>query len=348
MLKNYLKIFTRNLYKHPGYTLSNLTSLAVGMTTCILILLYVRYELNWNTFNQDYNRIYRVQQKVLFKNDVQIYRKTGYLLAPELKKQVPEIENTAITKSNRDEYLSSSDELTFNEKDGCYADGNIFKVLTFKFLKGDPETALSEPFSVVLTEKLVRKYFPGQDAYGKILKSSKNKSLKVTGIIKELPFNSDFRPDYIVSMPTYNAVAEWKGYKSLENIAAAMFSTYLTLKPNVSLEAVNRKIYDFQDQYITDNFKKLYLKPLSEIHLTPSEKDDIEIALNYIGAFAIFVLILACINFINLTTANSFLRKNEIGIRKTTGASRKSLFFQFIGESLLFTFFFNDAGILLC
>ena len=338
MLKNYFKIFARNLFKHPGYTLSNLSSLAVGMTTCILILLFVRYEMNWNTHNKNYDHAYRVQQKVLFKNDVQIYGQTGYILASELKKQVPEIEEAACAKNLWHQYLSSSDDLTFNERLGCYADGNIFKVLTFEFLKGDPATALSEPFSVVLTQELAQKYFPGQDAYGKILKASEDKSLKVTGIIKNLPFNSDFNPAYLVSMSTYNAVSEWKGYLKLENIDAAIFFTYVTLKPNVSLTAVNKKIYNFQDQYIVDNFKKLYLKPLPELHLTANEKNDIKIALNYIGAFAFFVLILACINFINLSTANSFLRKKEIGIRKVTGASRKSLFIQFIGESLLFTF----------
>ena len=339
MLKNYLKIFSRNLVKHPGYTLSNLSSLAVGMTTCILILLFVRYEMNWNTYNKNYDHAYRVQQKVLFKNDVQIYGKTGYLLASELKKQVPEIEDAACAKNLRNQYLSSSDELTFFEKYGCYADGEIFNVLTFEFLKGDPATALTDPFSVVLTQALAEKYFPDQDAYGKVLKASKDKSLKVTGIIKNLPFNSDFRPTYIVSMSTYNAVSEWKGYQKAENIDAAMFYTFVTLKPNVSLKAVNEKLYNFQDQYLKDNYKKLYLKPLPELHLTANEKNDVEIALEYIGAFAIFVLILACINFINLSTANSFLRKKEIGIRKVTGASRKSLFLQFISESILFTFF---------
>ncbi len=338
MLKNYFKIFNRNLFKHPGYTISNLVNLSVGMATCVLILLFVRYEMNWNTYNKNYDRAYRVQQKVLFKNDIQIYGKTGYLVASELKKQIPEIEDAACAKNLWNQYLSSSDKNTYLEKRGCYADGNIFKVLTFEFLKGDPATALSEPYSVVLSQELAQKYFPGQDAFGKILKASKDKSLKVTGIIKNLPFNSDFRPTYLVSLSTYNAVSEWKGYQKLENIDEAMFFTFVTLKPNVLLKAVNKKIYNFQDQYLTNNYKKLYLKPLPELHLTANERNDVEIALYYIGAFAIFVLFLACINFINLSTSNSFLRKKEIGIRKVTGASRTSLFLQFIGESILFTF----------
>ncbi len=337
MFKNYLKIFLRNLIKHPGYTISNLSSLAIGMTTCILILLFVRYEYNWNTYNKNYERAYRVQQKVIFKDGVEIYGQTGYQLAAELKKQIPEIENAAVIKNIWSEYLSTSDKLSFNEKNGCYADGNIFKVLTYEFIQGDSAASLSAPYSIVITKELAEKYFPGENAFGKMIKTSKNKSLKVTGIIKNLPFNLDYRPDYFVSLSTYRDVADWKDYEKLENINASIFFTFVTLKPNVSLKAVNDKIYNFTDRYVENNFKKIYLKPLAELHLTANERDDIKIALYYISAFAVFVLALVCINFINLSTANSFLRKKEIGVRKVVGAARSSLFTQFIGETLFFT-----------
>lgn len=160
----------------------------------------------------------------------------------------------------------------------------------------------------------------------------------MTGVSKDLPFNNDLRPEYIVSLSTYREVAPWRDYDKLENIGAAMFSTLVMLKPNTSANLVDKKIYDFSDKYVTNNFKKLYLKPLSEIHLTINERNDIEIALYYIGGFAIFVLMLACINFINLATANSYLRRKEIGVRKVVGASRFALFLQFIGKSLLFSF----------
>jgi putative ABC transport system permease protein len=336
MLKNIIKIFFRNMIKHPGYSISNISGLAVGMATCILILFFVRYELNWNTYNKKYNRTYRVQQKVLFKNDYSIYGQTGYILASELQKQIPEIENASVTGYIYDEYLSSSDDRTFNEKYGCYADDNIFKVLTFEFLKGNPETALSEPFSIVLTEQLAQKYFPGQSAIGKILKASKNKSLKVTGIVKDLPYNLDYRPHYLVSALTYKEVTDWQDFDKSENIGSGIFFTLVTLKPNISVKTVNDKIYNFADNYVVNNYKKLYLKPFSELHLSADEKNDIKIAVYYICLFAIFVLILACFNFINLSTANSFLRKKEIGVRKVVGASKSSLFIQFIGESLLF------------
>lgn len=324
--------------KHIGYTVSNISGLAIGMSACFLILLYVRYELNWNDNNKNLDRIYRVQQKVIFTNDVSIYEQTGYRLASELKNQIPEIENAATLGNVGGEYLSTSDKLTFNEERGYYGDDYIAKILTFEFLQGDPGPALSAPYSVVLSKELAEKYFPGENPFGAFIKASKNKSLKVTGVFKDLPFNNSLRPDYIVSLSTYGEVTDWKDYDKLENIGSSIFSTFITLKPNASANVVDKKIYNFSDKYVTNNFKKLYLKPLSEIHLTSDERNDLEIALYYIGGFAIFVLVLACINFINLATANSYLRKKEIGVRKVVGASRFTLFVQFIGESLIFSF----------
>ena len=338
MVKNYFKIFLRNLIKHPGYSISNIAGLAIGMITCILILLFVHYEFNWNTFNKNYENIYRVQQKVYFKGNTDIYAQTGYALAGELKSQISEIDKAIIVHEIWGEYLSVSDDLSFYEKKGYYVHSDVFDVFTFHFLKGNPVNALSEPFSVVLTKELADKYFPGGNAFGKMIKASQNKYLRVTGIIADLPLNLDFRPDYLVSFGTLKEVTGWKEYDQVKFIDAAVFRTYVMLKPNTSVKNVNEKIYNFFDKYVPDNFKKLYLKPLSEIHLTSNEHNDIKVALYYLGGIAIFVLILAGINFINLSTANSNLRKKEIGIRKVAGASRLSLFRQFTGEFILCSF----------
>ncbi len=335
MLSNYLRVFLRNCRKHPGYTLSNISSLAVGMATCVLILLFVRYETSWNSSNVQFDRAYRVQQKVFFPSDFAIYTQTGFALASELKKQIPEIEQSATLHHVWGEYLSSSTDLTFHEKEGYYADGRIFDILTFDFLEGSPANALSEPFSIVVTRSLAKKYFPGQDAMGKMLRASKNKLLKITGIIDDLPFNLDRRPDYMVSLATYREVTDWKAYDQLQNISAALFETYVTLKPQASLRDVNAKVFSFQDKYVENNFKKLYLKPLPELHLTAGERNDIEIALYYVSAFAIFVLVLASVNYVSMATASSYLRMKEIGIRKAVGASRNALFSQFIFEAVV-------------
>ena len=338
MLKNYLKIFVRNLWKHIGYSISNISGLAVGMTACFLILLFVRYELNWNDSNKNYDRIYRIQQKVLLKNDYSIYSQTGFQLAPELKNQIPEIDIASTTARIWDEYLSSSDKLTFNEKEGYYADDNIFKIFTYEFIQGNSESALSSPYSIVISKKIAKKYFHDENPLGKIIKSSLNHDLKITGVYKDILFNNVVRPDYIVSLSTYREIASWKEFEKLENIDAGIFYTYVLLKPNVSTDLINTKIYNFFEKYNNNNFKKLYLKPLSELHLAADETNDIKTGLYYIGGFAIFVLALACINFINVSTSNSYLRRKEIGVRKIVGASRFALIIQFIAESILISF----------
>lgn len=337
MVKNYIKIFLRNMKKHAGYSICNISGLAIGMVTCILVLLFVRYEFNWNTYNKNYNQIYRIQQKVLFKDNSDYYTQTGFPLAGELKRQFPEIDKAIVMQEIWSEYLTSSDELKFYEKKGFYANSDVFDVFTYEFVKGNPKDALNSPYSVVLTQGLAEKYFPGQDAYGKTIKASKNKYLKVTGIISDLPENLDCRPDYMVSASTLKEVSNWKEYDELKNIDAAAFRTYVILKPNTSIKSINDKLYNFIDRYIPNNNKKLYLKPLSEVHLTAGERNDIKVALFYLEGIAILVLILACINFINLATANSNLRKKEIGVRKVVGASKLSLIRQFIGESIIYS-----------
>lgn len=174
MFKNYLRVFIRNMRKHLGYSISNISGLAIGMTACFLILLFVRYELNWNDGNKNLDLIYQVQQKVLLKNNTEIYWQTGYRLASELKNQVPEIENAATVGNVWDEYLSTSDKLTFSEKEGYYADDNIFKILTFRLLQGDPNNALSAPYSVVISKELADKYFPERT---RLVKSSRHRRI---------------------------------------------------------------------------------------------------------------------------------------------------------------------------
>ena len=337
MVYGNLKIFFRSFKKHPGYAISNLSGLAVGMATFVLIFLFVTYEFNWNTYNEKYNRIYRIQQKVLFQNSTDIYTQTGFPLAGELESKIPEIQKAITVHTIWGEYLSSTEELSFYEKKGYYAGPDIFDVFTYHFAEGDPKEALSEPFSIVLTKELAQKYFPGEDAFGKLIKTSQNKALKVTGIIEDLPPNLDLRPNYIVSISTYKFITDWKDFDKLKNISAGISQTYVLLKPGTDVKAVNKKIYNFVDNYVPDNIKKLYLKPLSEVHLTSNERNDIEIALLYIGLIAVFVLLLACINFINLSTANSHLRTKEIGIRKTIGASKFVLFKQFINEAVMYS-----------
>ncbi|HTX17104.1 MAG TPA: ABC transporter permease [Bacteroidota bacterium] len=338
MFRNYLRVFVRTLLKHPGYSVSNILGLAVGMAVCLLILLFVRYEFSWNASNKNYERIFRVQQKVLFKDHSEIYTQTGFPLASELKRQIPEIEEATVLQEVWGEYLSSSDSTQFYEKYGFYADESLFRIFSYNFLEGNPSDALSAPFSIVLTQTLARKYFPGQDPLGKTIRTTRNRVLRITGIIADLPFDLNLRPDYLVSMATLKAVSLWKAYDDLKNIDAAAFQNYVLLKPSASAAAVDDKIYEMVGRYDRDNaFKKFYLKPLAQIHISAGEDSDYKTGLIYLAGTAIFVLLMACINFINLQTASSNLRTKEIGIRKVVGGSKSSLFMQFIAESILYS-----------
>ncbi|MBN2012946.1 ABC transporter permease [candidate division KSB1 bacterium] len=338
MIVNYFKILLRTMRKHLNYSLINLFGLTVGMATCILILLFVRYEQNWNTSYPDADRIYRVQQIVQFKNDTDIATQTGYALAHELKANFPEFEETATINEIHGEYLSSTDELTFQERKGYYAENSIFTIFSSRFLEGNASDALTDPFSVVLTKELAQKYFPNESAVGKFIKASKNKLLEVTGVVEDLPFNVDIRPEYFVSLGTVEHVTTWKEYNDLSNITVATVRTIVLIKPHTSVGELNDKICNFNDRYVPDNYKKLYLKPITELHIAPDETSDYKVALDYMAGISLFVLLLACINFINLATANSNLRKKEIGIRKVIGGNKSAIFGQFIGEFLFYSF----------
>lgn len=326
------------MWKHVDYSIINLVGLTLGMATCIVILLYVRYEMSWDTNHKNADRIYRVQQQVTFQNDHEIYTRTGFALSKELVNKFPEFEAATVIKETPDEYLSTSNELTFYEKFGYYAQNSIFDVFTYTFIQGNPNDALTEPSSVVLTKEMAQKYFPKQQAFGKFIKASQNRLLKVTGIIENPPFNQNYRPDYLVSMSTYEAITTWKDYAETKNIASTAFNTFVLLRAGISRQLVNEKIAGFMNAYSEENFhKSLYLKPISEIHVSPREVNDIKLAFYYLGGISIFVLLLACVNFINLATANSNFRKKEIGIRKVIGGNKSSLFIQFVGESLFFS-----------
>ena len=332
MVKNYLKIAFRNLIRHKMNSAINISGLAVGMAAFIMIALYVKYEYTWDRFHENFNRIYRIQQIVSLADGTQFWTQTPYPLAQKLMAEFPEFEETTEVREIWGELLSTSEKQTFFEKEGYYANPAIFKILSFQFLLGSPETALEEPFSVVLTRELAEKYFGNQNPLGQEIHSSENKDLKVTAVIEDLPENSHIRPTYLVSFNTFKSRY---GEAGLTNWHNNSFRTYALLKKNVDSKQVNTKIKHTLDSIIEKNNKHLYLKPLSELHLTPNESGDFNSTLFYFSAIAFFILVLASINSINLTTAQASLRIKEISVRKVVGSSRLSLVKQFLGESVL-------------
>ncbi|RJP66955.1 MAG: ABC transporter permease [Ignavibacteriales bacterium] len=337
MFKNYFKIALRNLKRDKTYSLINIFGLSVGMTAFILVALLLQFLYSFDEFHPDYERIFRVQQEIQDEHKTE-WTQTVYPLANELKNNFPEIKDAAVIREIWSEYLSSKNDLVVKDLNGFLADPEILKILSFKFIEGNPVTALTQPGSVVLTKTLAQKLFPDEKAFGKMIRGSFTKDLIVTGIIEDYPLNSHIRPSYLVSFSTMDNVwgRDYKGYRSDWHNNA--YRNYILLKENTDAALVESKIKNLLYKKIDNNNSKLYLKRIDEALINATREAMSNSPIPYYAAIALFILILACINFINLTTARSGLREREIGIRKVVGGSRWSLIKQFTGESVLISF----------
>ncbi|MGD9345780.1 MAG: ABC transporter permease [Candidatus Aminicenantes bacterium] len=315
MLKNSFKISIRSVKKHKGYSFINIFGLAAGMSCCILILLWVQNELNYDRFHKNVNSIYRVAGNSTSQPAP---------LGPALKEGYPEILNT-VRFSNPNVSVRYQDKC-FNENNFYFADPSVFEVFTFPFTQGNSQSALKDPYSVVITEKAAKKYFDKEDPIGKVLKIQNEADLHVTGIIQNIPSNSSLRFDFLGSFEMYsNPVGNhWCNHAH---------RTYIQLAKHVRAEHILPEISHIVMKNCKIVHKPIELQPMGRIHLYE------EGAITYVyifSAIALFVLMIACINFMNLTTARSRNRIKEIGIKKVVGAYRSSLIKQFFLESILF------------
>ena len=334
MFKNFFKTAFRYIKRDKIYSFINIFGLSIGMSAFILVALMLQYMFSYDTFHKNYKRVYRVQQELQDENKTE-WTQTVYPLAQELKSTIPEIEEAAVIREIWGEYLSSKDDIVIKDANGFLAEPEILKILSFKFIEGDLETALNNPGSVVLSKTLAQKLFPGESAFGKMIKGSFARNLIVNGIMEDYPFNSHIRPSYLVSFSTMNHVLarDYKGYKN--DWGNNAYRNYVLLKSNTDPSLVDSKIRNLLDTKVINNDKKLYLKPVKETLYNATKESIYNSPIPYYTAISLFILVLACINFINLTTARSNLREKEIGIRKVVGGNRFSLIIQFIGESVL-------------
>lgn len=334
MFKNYFKIAIRNFRRDKVYTSINIFGLAVGMSAFILVALMLQFMYSADTFHANYKRIFRVQLEIQNEQKTE-WTQTVYPLAKELKSTIPEIEEAAVIREIWSEYLTSKDDIVLQDRNGFLADPEILNILSFKFIEGNPETALNNPGSVVLSKTLAQKLFPNEKALGKMLKGSFTRNLLVTGIMDDLPNNSHLKTSYLVSFSTMDGLwgRDYENYKNDWHNNA--YRNFILLRNNTDAGLVNAKIRNLYDGKIEKNDAKLYLKPIEEIFYNATREYSTDTPIPYYAAISLFVLILACINFINLTTARSGLREKEIGIRKVVGSNRFSLIKQFIGESVL-------------
>ena len=335
MIKNYLKIALRNIKKHKWYSFINIAGLAIGMTCCILILLWVQDELSYDRFHENASDIYRVIQDINFTDHSTTWTITQGPLGPSLKKDFPEIINAARI-TGRGFRLTYNDR-SFDEAVGM-ADPSIFEMFTFPLMKGDPAAALSDPNSIVLTEKMAEKYFGDENPIGKTIKADNKYDFLVTGVLKKIPLNSHLQFDFIIPF----IFGRELNY-TVDRWGNSQFRTYVQLQKGIPVQEVIQKISGYlYDKPTIEKDARLNLQPLIRIHLHSNyEFDSAHGDITYVTIFslvAFFILFIACINFMNLATARSGNRAREVGMRKVAGAHRTDIIKQFFGESILLAF----------
>jgi ABC-type antimicrobial peptide transport system permease subunit len=333
MIKNYLKTAIRNILRHKVYSFLNVAGLAVGMACCILLLLWVRDELSYDRFHHNADRIYRVFIENTTVSPTLRHTSTPIGLAPHLRGEFPEIEMTTRLKIF-DGVLLSFENLAFREKGFGYADAEIFKMFSFSFIKGNPETAFKHPKSIVINEEVAKKYFGDDDPLGRTLRIDKTYDLTVTGVIKKLPHNSTLQFDLLVPFSFLGTQgADLNSFRLYDR-----YQTYVMLKENVDEKIVDDKIAGIIKKHDTRSTDIIKIQPLTRVQLFGLSGDG---KFKYVVMFsilAIFILGIACINFMNLTTARSETRSLEVGMRKVIGAEQKDLVAQFFGESIVLAF----------
>jgi putative ABC transport system permease protein len=353
MLKNYIKVALRNIKKHRVYSIINIIGLAIGMAVCILILLFIQDELSYDTFHQNANRIYRIAQVEEQNNEQVPIVCIGGGVTIKCKNDFPE----AIEKATRLWFVTSRRETwtiigdkRYKEKKIFAADTDFFDVFSFKFLKGNRNTAVKNPNSVVITEEIAKKYFGNKEALGNIIKVDffGTPDLKVTGVLENIPGNSHMHFDMLVSLSTF---VNERNQAFFETMFSNQFYSYILLKENYQVGNLEKRLPEFREKHLTDEQKKrvhkFFLQPLKDIHLYAPDDPYTEIepentgsitSLYIFAIIGILTLAIACINFMNLATARYANRAKEVGLRKVIGSGRNQLLGLFIGESITITF----------
>ena len=341
MWLNYLKIAFRNLVKHRLYALINIAGLAIGIASFIVIWLYILDELSYDRYHKQANNIYRLVNVYDFNGVGENSASSPFPVAWTLKHDYPDIIHNVTRVFNRQapRTLIDNDLVSFNERHFFFADSTFFQVFDHEFIMGNPNTALDEINSVVITESTAKRYFKDENPMGKTVRLEKQLDLKVTGVIRDVPHNSHFTFDFMASLSTMRMPY---GGSLPKTWVWNPCWTYLVLEEETA-ESLEKSFPDYINKYFFDAEKEnitLYLQPLVDIHL--KSKLDYEIEPNsnityikILGVIAIFLLVIAIINYINLATATSAGRAHEIGIKKVFGAYRSQLIYQFLMESVI-------------
>ena len=350
MFLQYLKILLRRIAKERVFYIIILANLAIGYAVFILLSQFITGELSWDKHNFNYDRIYRLQ---LFMDQKENSIKHTWSVAPALSRHdlvgLPEIEKVALLHDVGDNnksgvFLSTDKKNQFLTRFGYYADQSLFDILTFRFIEGEQQKALVQPYSIVLSKELNDRLFPNGNSLGKQIYGENKVVFTVTGVYEDIPERSTFRPAFMIPISLIKSLTsnqthyetDYRGYS---------FYTYVLLKQNALSKSVDNKIYSALKEYRKEHHP--YLRPLSKLHTNPFFENDINIAILLFSFISVLILALSSINFINLQTANASTRFREIGIKKSVGFDRNRLWKQFMFESLALSFIAAAIGLLI-
>lgn len=336
MIKNYFKVALRQLIKNKGYSFLNILGLSLGMACALLILLWVNDEYQYNKFHKNYSTLYKVMENQTYEGKIFTFAALPGKFGPAIKQELPEMKYVTRTDWGSKLLFSLGDKSIYET--GLYADPDFLKMFSFKLLKGDPANLLTDPSSIIITDKMAEKFFGKEDPVGKTLKINNDESYTISGLIEEPPLSSNIKFAWLASFKKYEEKNQW-----LQSWGNNGIQTFVEVKEGADIPKLNKKLHNFITRKDTSAIAKPFLFAIDDWRLRSKFEDGKNAGgrIEFVRLFtiiAIIIIVIACINFMNLSTARSEQRAREVGVRKAMGAGRGMLIRQFFSESLVMAF----------